>query len=95
MRKRGGFDIRDQGWIVFCEPFFQLEGEGLKFRSGRGIGNEVAGVDLDRGFSDKSEVGIEMDIIIEDLFGDSFSAKGDEVVDAAVDFVDIARLQPS
>ena len=54
----------------------------------------MAGVDLDGCFSDKSKVRIEMDVVIEDLFGDSFGAKRDQAVDALADLVDVAGLQP-
>lgn len=54
----------------------------------------MAGVDLDRFFLFESEVGIEIDIVIEDVLGHAKSAKGDEIGNALLEFVDLSFFDP-
>ena len=54
----------------------------------------MAWIDLDRFFIIESEVGIEIDVVIEDVFRDALCAKRNEVGDSTLKFIDLSFLDP-
>ena len=54
----------------------------------------MAGIDLDWFFMIESEVGIEIDVVIENVFRDALCAKRNEIGDSTLKFIDLSFLDP-